>query len=126
VNERGENLLISQVIPNEPAAKAGLQPNDVILAVNKTPITSYASLARVIKGFKPGDQVPVQVQRGEQSAEVVLTVGARRSSVADVIVAPDQDIAEIVAEVKSLKGQVGELTAIVEQLTQEINALKKR
>ena len=126
VNERNNSVLVTQVIPNEPAAKAGIQPNDAILAVGKAPITSYASLARAIKTFKPGDQVSLQVQRGEQTASVVVTVGTRRSSVADVMLDANQDVAEIVTEVKMLKAQVDELTAIVQQLTKEMALLKKK
>jgi serine protease Do len=41
----------------------GLQPGDVIHAVNRQPIDSLEALRQVIQAFKPGDAVVLQVER---------------------------------------------------------------
>jgi serine protease Do len=41
----------------------GLQPGDVIHAVNQAPIPSLESLRQVIQAFKPGDSVVLYVER---------------------------------------------------------------
>lgn len=35
-----EGVLVASVMPNSPAAEAGLQPGDVILQVNRVPVSS--------------------------------------------------------------------------------------
>ena len=126
VKERGPYVVVTQVINNEPAAAAGIRPEDVILGVGNQKISSYATLAAAIKPLRPGDRVPVQVMRDKKSGVVNITVGTRKSATADVVLDQSEDIVEIVAEVKKLKAQVSELTAVVNELTREVSALKKR
>ena len=52
----GEGVLITGVLPDSPAAEAGVQAGDVIVEVNKTPIGSVAALkkeAGKVEGDKP-------------------------------------------------------------------------
>jgi len=45
------------------STSAGLQPGDVIHAVNQTPVESLDALRQLIQAFKPGDSVVLQVER---------------------------------------------------------------
>ncbi len=56
-----------------PAEAAGLQPGDLLLAVNGIPITGVGQLRSVLEGA--GDRVAVLVQRGGQRMFVPITVG---------------------------------------------------
>ena len=51
---------IAAVTPGGPAAKAGLQPGDVITAVNGTATPDTETLAAVLAGLQPGQQVSRQ------------------------------------------------------------------
>jgi serine protease Do len=56
-----------------PAAKAGLKPGDVILAVNGHPIDRYGDLSAEIAGIAPGSEAKVTIWRGGK--EETLRVG---------------------------------------------------
>jgi serine protease Do len=49
--------------PNSPAQKAGIHPNDVIVAVDGTPVDRVSTLQRLIRGHEPGETVTVDVMR---------------------------------------------------------------
>lgn len=125
VKERGPNVVVTQVVPNDPAFKAGIQPNDVIQAIGRQPVTSYSTLVAAIKPYAIGEQVPVQIMRGKQAGIMTVTV-APGSGGTDVVVASSDDIAEIVAEVKRLRAQLDQLTIVVQQLRQEVSTLRGR
>lgn len=69
--------LVSAVEPGTPAAAAGLQPNDVITAVNGTSLAVDNSLRYVLTQSRPGDTVQLTVQRGSQTLQIELTLGTR-------------------------------------------------
>ena len=56
-----------------PAAKAGLRPGDVILAVNATPVTSPGELQQIIA--KAGERVALLVQRDDSEIYVPVKLG---------------------------------------------------
>ena len=45
------------------AARAGLQPNDVIGAIDRQPVMNTPDLVRIIGGYRPGDTVEIFVIR---------------------------------------------------------------
>ncbi|MCX4161203.1 MULTISPECIES: DegQ family serine endoprotease [Paraburkholderia] len=71
-----QGALVSSVDASGPAAKAGLQPGDVILAVNGTPVTDSADLPSQVAGLKPGSTATVQVWRDKAAKDVKVTIGS--------------------------------------------------
>jgi S1-C subfamily serine protease len=67
--------LIVDVPANGPAAQAGLKSGDVIVRVENKEVKDVASLGDVLLSKKPGDVVPVQVQRGNQQLTVNVELG---------------------------------------------------
>ncbi|WP_436786063.1 S1C family serine protease [Yinghuangia sp. YIM S10712] len=64
------------VTPDSGAARAGLQPGDVITAVNGTETPTQAALSELLAGLKPGDVVKVDLVRADGStATVDVTLG---------------------------------------------------
>ena len=46
-----------------PAARAGMQPGDIIVAANNQRVNRISELQRIIRGFKPGDVVEIEAMR---------------------------------------------------------------
>jgi len=62
---------IVSVTPGGAAAKAGLQPGDTITKVNGTPTPDTETLAAVLAGLHPGQQVPVTVTKADGTTTTV-------------------------------------------------------
>ena len=56
-----------------PAARAGIQPGDVVLSVSGTPVTGVEQLRSLLA--KAGKQVAILVQRGEVRIFVPVALG---------------------------------------------------
>jgi len=67
---------VAAVTPGGPAAKAGLQPGDVIIAVGGTATPDTEALAVVLAGLRPGQRVPVSAVKANGSkATFQVTLG---------------------------------------------------
>ena len=67
--------LIAGVQPDSPAASAGLEPGDVVEAVNGTKIASPKDLAINVSSIQPGEQVHLSVLHDGQAKDVSVRVG---------------------------------------------------
>jgi len=72
--DRPRGALVSSVEKDGPAAKAGLQPGDVILGVNGKPIERYGELSGSIAAMKPGADATLDVWRGGKKQNVIVKV----------------------------------------------------
>jgi serine protease Do len=59
----GEGVLITQVFPDDPAAKAGIEPNDIILEINGRKVKTSRELSRMIAETSVGQKVDIVVLR---------------------------------------------------------------
>ncbi len=71
--------LVADVTAGGPAARAGVQPLDVIVAVNGQPVTSSPSLSRLTANAAPGDALRLDLVRGGRRLSVVARAGVRPS-----------------------------------------------
>ena len=65
-----KGVLISDVIEQSPAQKAGLRPGDVITALGKRRVSSKETYHAIIKDFAAGDVIPVAVWRDNRTHTV--------------------------------------------------------
>lgn len=66
--------LLAGVQPDSPAAEAGLQPGDVIQAVNGTKIANPKDLALNVANIQPGDQAHLTVLHDGQTKDITVKV----------------------------------------------------
>src|SRR5262249_7881290 len=69
---RPQGVAVTRVYPNGPAAGAGIQRGDVILAIDNAEVDDPASLNYRVSSRRPGDTVQVQVLRNAQRLTVPL------------------------------------------------------
>jgi serine protease Do len=70
-------VTISNVRPDSPAAKAGLQSEDTITAVNGKPIKSGDELVNMISATRPGNKLNLTYVRNGQQKEASVSVADR-------------------------------------------------
>jgi len=69
-----EGALVSSVSPNSAAAKAGLQPGDVILKLNGQTLQSAGDLSSQVGLAKPGDKASLEVWRNGKQIHLTTTL----------------------------------------------------
>jgi serine protease Do len=72
---KAQGAAVVRVLPDTPAAKAGLEPGDIITKVDGKTIERRVELQRTIAAMKPGTATTLTLLRKGQSREVKLSVG---------------------------------------------------
>lgn len=72
-----KGALVSEVVPNAPAAKAGLKEGDVITAVNGQPVTDANNLKLQVSALSPGTKLNLDVLRDGDRKQLTATAGTR-------------------------------------------------
>jgi S1-C subfamily serine protease len=71
---------VTAVAAGSPAATAGIQQGDIVLAIDSTKIDQQHSFTEALFSHKPGDTVTVTLERGSQQMTVKVTLGQRSST----------------------------------------------
>jgi serine protease Do len=81
IGVRGEqgatDAKIASVVPDSPAAKAGLLAGDVVLKIDDLDLTDFSSLSAAVRERQPGDRVKLVVKRGEETKELRIKLGKK-------------------------------------------------
>ena len=78
--EHNAGARLKEVIPDGPAAQAGLQQDDLLTSVNGKPIHSLDDMASVLQQLPAGAKVTFEIQRDGKSQTAVVTLGKRPSA----------------------------------------------
>lgn len=70
-------VVVTQIVDESPAQKAGLRGKDVILAVDGVRVASAAELIRRIKTLPPDAWVGLTIERGGAERQIDVRLGAR-------------------------------------------------
>jgi PDZ domain-containing secreted protein len=68
--DAGSGLLVRTVLPDSPAAQAGIQKNDVLIKLDDQTLSAPKQLQKLVASRKPGDTVKIIYLRRGQRAEV--------------------------------------------------------
>ncbi|MGM0615707.1 MAG: Do family serine endopeptidase [Pseudomonadota bacterium] len=72
-----QGMIIAGAIKGGPADKAGLQPGDVLLAVDGQPVLDARATMSNIAAIKPGTRLPVTIVRNGERQDLTLEVAER-------------------------------------------------
>ncbi|MFM8263210.1 MAG: M28 family peptidase [Pirellula sp.] len=74
--KQGEpGLVVERVMPGGWAKKAGVEANDRILKIGQTEVAGREDMDQALQDYKPGDELEVQVQRGEEKIVLKSQIG---------------------------------------------------
>jgi serine protease DegQ len=72
-----QGVLINGVLQNSPAAKAGIQPGDLILKVAGQVVADVPEMLTRVAALKPGEAASLSIQRSGKLIEIQVTPGTR-------------------------------------------------
>jgi len=73
--------IVTSVIKNSPAERAGIKEGDVILKVDNMDIKSAEELVSVIHSYKPGDKVEILIERKGKEIKLEVVLGESEKKV---------------------------------------------
>lgn len=73
----GDGAIVTSVVPDSPADRAGLKKGDVIVGLNSTTISSANGLARAVSAERAGKSVSLRVVRDKTRRTLTATLAAR-------------------------------------------------
>ena len=77
-----QGVLVTGVLADGPASKAGLRPGDVVLRIGDTPVVNTTQLLAAVAALQPESSATIGLQRGDKALDLVLTVALRPRTVA--------------------------------------------
>ena len=89
--DNGAGAAVVDVSPDSGAAKAGIQPGDIILSYNGQPLLQASDLPPLVGMTKPGSKVPVEILRNgkKQTLDVTISEAKRdRNAVNNLAAGP--------------------------------------
>jgi serine protease Do len=75
--EDGKGVIVYSVVTNSPAKKAGIQPNDEIVALDNEPVASLQQLQTMLSKFPAGTQVTLTILRQNQTLNDSIQLGTK-------------------------------------------------
>jgi membrane-associated protease RseP (regulator of RpoE activity) len=78
----GEGVIVRSLVPDGPAAKAGIAENDVILKVSGKPVGSPKDITAEVTSHKPGDAVSVDLIHQGKPTKLDITLGTKPEEIA--------------------------------------------
>ena len=95
--DRPRGALVNTVEQGSPAARAGIQSSDIILAFGDKPVESSIDLPRIVGATRPGSFVPIELWRDGASRTTNITVGELQEEKAAALEPPPEEKAANVA-----------------------------
>lgn len=77
--DTARGAFINSVTAGGPAARAGLQPGDIVVGLNGTPIVSSSDLTRRVGRAKAGDTLRIEILRNDRRQTLNVRSGTRPS-----------------------------------------------
>jgi len=79
----GSGVLVTRVVPDSPADRAGIQRGDVITRLGSSSVESHDQLAEIVRQSPSGRRMDVQVVRGGNRQSLTVTLASRDDTDSD-------------------------------------------
>jgi S1-C subfamily serine protease len=76
-----KGVVVSSVLPGQPAARVGVQKQDIILSVNDIQVDSPRDVTRMIGGLEAGKVVHLTILRKGKTVQLSVALGAKPESI---------------------------------------------
>jgi serine protease Do len=73
--DRIAGAVVNELTPGAPAERAGIRPEDVIVAVDGQPVNSSTELTARLARYQPGDRVTLTIVRERRSRDIPVQLG---------------------------------------------------
>ena len=80
--ERPRGAFVDEVLPQSPAARGGIQNEDIILEFNGHDIEYYTDLPFYVGQYRPGTEAAVRLYRNGELIEQTVVLGSSPTNVA--------------------------------------------
>jgi len=74
---QGAGVRAESVVPGSPAARAGFEAGDVLLAIDGEAVNDLGAFAAVLKCFKAGDKISATRRRGSEDSKLTVDLAER-------------------------------------------------
>ncbi|MBK9179531.1 MAG: trypsin-like peptidase domain-containing protein [Acidimicrobiales bacterium] len=75
-----QGALVAEVVPNSAADEAGLQPGDVITAVDGEEITANSQVGDIVRAKEPGESITIEFERQGDTQTTTAELGSRQTA----------------------------------------------
>jgi len=75
--DRDGSPVITQVMPESPAARQGVKVGDVLVSVDEETLFQFDELLAVLRDKEPGERIKLSLKRGEEPLEIAPKLGVR-------------------------------------------------
>jgi RNA polymerase sigma factor (sigma-70 family) len=74
-NDDPQQVIVHEVFPDSPAAKADIQAGDVLLKVGDAEVKDPNAAVEILKASKPGDKLTIHFKRADKEKSADITLG---------------------------------------------------
>ncbi len=115
--KENDGVLVNDVFENEPAARAGLKPGDIIAKVDGRRVETPAGLSRAVAGLPPGTKIELDVIRSGERRTITVDLGERKEDavVASIPSPPPQPEVKLGLSVQDLTQELADKFKIKDQ-----------
>src|SRR5712692_327874 len=115
--KESDGVLVNDVFENEPAARAGLKPGDIIAKVDGRRVETPSALSRSVAGLPPGTKVELEIIRNGEHRSLTVDLGERKEEtiVASLPAPPPQPEVKLGLNVQDLTPELADKFKIKDQ-----------